>query len=532
MKINPLTTGLFSSGIKMMDHRNSKINISSSDAEVLEEVLKLGKDTINYLPGQIIPAILSVVGVSIFTRIFSPNEYGQYTLVVATTGIIAVVMSNWVKQSVLRFFPKFKENNRLPFFKKNAITIVLFMIIAFGILSIIFYPLRSLLGKYARFYLPAVLLVITTIVFDNLSAMFQANLQSRKYSKYRVALAFGRITLALTFVSLIAKDVAWLIIGVVASYALLIFPMIRELGLIKLCNNIGQKLDFSLFKKFILYGFPMIGWFMGSLILSISDRFLIEVFRNSREVGIYSSNYNIVNSGIGLVSSPLLIAAYPLIMSAWESGNRQKIGEIIASFSRYFLLIAIPLVVYLSIFGQEVVSILLGEKFREGYIIIPIVLMGFLAWNFGMYGHKCLEIKEKTGTMFFLVFICVALNIVLNLIFIPKYGYIAAAITTLISYMIYPIIVYFVTRLYLRWQIPWRSMTNIVVSSVLTGGILASLKYTIFNGFLDIVYLFIFTILGLLLYIGILYLFGEVREYESQYLLQKVSALLRKRKTH
>ncbi len=60
--------------------------------------------------------------------------------------------------------------------------------------------------------------------------------------------------------------------------------------------------------------------------------------------------------------------------------------------------------------------------------------------------------------MFGLVAICCVVNVLLNLIIVPRYGYHGAAVTTFASYLLYPVMVYCVTRRYLAWVIPWRSV--------------------------------------------------------------------------
>ncbi|NIA10261.1 MAG: oligosaccharide flippase family protein, partial [Nitrospiraceae bacterium] len=102
-------------------------------------IQKLGKDTLSYLPAVIIPAGLSLISVMIFTRIFRPNAYGQYALVIATTGILTALLSAWIQQSVLRYLPKYRVEKRLPELFNNLTTIILIILIAISLLFTLFY---------------------------------------------------------------------------------------------------------------------------------------------------------------------------------------------------------------------------------------------------------------------------------------------------------------------------------------------------------------------------------------------------------
>ncbi len=386
-----------------------------------------------------------------------------------------------------------------------------------GVGALIYTQLNESLMGYKRFYFPALLLIVVESLFVNLSTVFQASLQSKKYAIYRSLLAVGQTSAALIIVLLVRKDVLGLILGSMASYLVLTINVIRELKPFGSMGCLSIKFDPSLFKKFMIYGFPMTGYLIGSNVLSISDRFIIGAYRSSAEVGIYSSSYNLIYGVIGLITAPMLMAAHPLIMNAWENGQKDQIERIIALFSRYFLLATIPLVFYLAFFGRDFISVFLGVKFREGYLIAPIIVAGFLSWNFAMYGHKGLEIMEKTRVIMISVLVCAIANIAVNLIFVPRYGYIVAAISTLGAYLCYALIIYFVTGRYIRWHIPWPSVARITLSSLVAMGLLALIRHLLNNESLGLGLLVILSAFSLLAYVGLLYLFGEWHDFEREY---------------
>jgi len=498
-----------------------------TDEELFAKFIsKLGKDTFSYLPAAIIPAGLSLVSVMIFTHIFTPNAYGQYALVTTATGILTALLTEWIKQSVLRYSSRFRGEQRLARFSSTLAFVLLATALLFVLLSSLTYPfLRPFLGGYSRFYFPGVLFVVAGFLFYSLAAIFQANLQAKRYAKYQIASAVGRLFLALAFVLLVARDVLGLIIAAAVSYFILIGPMAKESGLLSYRKNLFRFFDPSLLRKIAAYGFPMIGWFMGVQILGFSDRFIIGAFKGPSQVGVYASNYSLISRGLGLVTGPILMAAHPLIVNAWEKGNKDQIQKIIATFSRYFLLATIPFMAYVSVFSHEIVGLLLGKAYREGYVIMPIILAGFLVWNFSMYGHKGLELMEKTRIMLLLVVICAVTNIILNLFFVPLYGYKGAAVTTLISYLLYPLLVYRATKPYVKWQIPWRSVGNIAISSLILAGLLVALRSTLIGRLNIVLSLVIAGGIALLIYFGSLYILREIKTYEIRYLKLKAGNL-------
>jgi len=216
----------------------------------------------------------------------------------------------------------------------------------------------------------------------------------------------------------------------------------------------------------------MIGWLLGAQILDVSDRFLIEIFSGSQQVGIYSANYRLVSSGIWMVFYPILMAAHPIIMNSWRGNNKEEMIKLISSITRYFLIIFLPLVGYISICSRDIISLCLGKAFREGYVILPIIILGITGWNLAIIGHKGLEIRKKTKVVFVLVILCAIINIFLNIILIPRFGYIGAAYATLISYLLYPVFVYFYSKHFIPWVIPWKGLIKFSIATACAGGVL------------------------------------------------------------
>lgn len=510
----------------MMDIKKKNIEVNNkrdgelvyTEKEIFKQFInKLGKDILYYFPSLIIPAFVSIANVAIFTRIFNPETYGIYALVIATAAIFMALFSQWIQASTLRFFAEFKKKGEQAEFNKNLI-LILFLISGILIMIFVFlYPLiNSAFIKYKRFYLYTIIFIIFSILFENLCTLFQADLRSSGYSKYKIINSINRLFFSLAFIFFIARDILGLIVGSILSCAILFYPMVKELNLINYYRKARKGFSLSFVKKFASFGFPMLGWFAGSEILNLSDRFILEHFKGSTQVGIYSANYSLLGRGIGLIFSPILLAAHPLILNVWEkSNNKIYIQKLITSISRYFFLMAVPIIVYISFLSKSIAFIFLGKSYHEGYIIIPVIAIAFALWHLSLYAHKTLEIRKKTIVMFYSIIVCAITNILLNLIFIPLYGYIGAAITTLISYLIYLIIIYFATKQDIRLIFPWKSIFNILVASTTLTIYLWILKL-LMKDIIYIVYLILF-IISIFIYIGFLYLIGEIRKYEIKF---------------
>lgn len=462
-----------------MKNIDDALNDPAAGEDLFRSLLvKLRGDTLRYIPSAVVPALVSIAGISIFTRLFDPLEFGRYSVVMAATAIMVSLLSGWIQQSVLRYLPRFNAEGRLTEFVIKLFVVLI--IVSGGVLFFLLflYPaIESRLDGYAHFYHAGVLVVFSEILFASLNVTFQAELRSDQSARYKIMSAVLRLSLALLFIFFVRRDVVGILLGAALANLILILPMLRGLTILAHLKMTIRSIDRSFMRMFASYGLPMVGWMLCGQVLALSDRLLIGAFRGSTEVGIYSANYNLVMMGFGLISTPLLTASYPLIMTAWESSGTERIIRVISQFSKYYVLAILPVVVFIALFSREIVTILLGTEYREGYQIIPYVLGGVVVWGLAMIGHKGLEIQERTRMLLLLVGVSALVNIALNLVVIPAYGYFGAAVTTLVSNSCYPVLVYLVTKPSIPWKLPWKSIARISIAAAAMGMLMWLIRY-------------------------------------------------------
>jgi O-antigen/teichoic acid export membrane protein len=477
-------------------------------------VEKLSRDTLVYFPAAILPALVSVASVAIFTRIFGAESYGRYALVAAVTSIISAVAAGWIQQGILRYLPRYQSQGRLAEFMARfailliAITGVWVFLMVCGSIAI------GRLGAYASFYIPAACLVLGEMLVLALNTIFQSQLRSTIYTTFRITGAGLRLALSLAVVLLFRRDVVGLIVGGAAADFLLLIPLVKSLRLPP-WRRIMRSFDTKFVRLLASYGLPMVGWVLGGQILGIADRFVIGAFRDTREVGIYSANYTLVTMALGLLATPILMAAHPIIMNAWERNPGRGISRIIGVLSRYYLIAIVPFVTIVGVFSRDLVALLLGEEFREGYRVIPPVLFGVAAWGLSMYGHKPLELLERTRVMLLLVAVCAIVNLALNLIFVPAFGYYASALATCASYVLYPVLVFFVTRKSIPWTIPWRTIVTTAAAASVMAAALVWGRSLLSARVSSIIMMVVVGAAGSVVYVAALAVTGELRgEFE------------------
>lgn len=416
-------------------------------------------DILSYLPAKIIPILISFLWSYIFTRIFSPEEYGLYGLVLSVTLTAISVLTEWIGQPVGRFYSDYFERKELHLYNyaiKTSIKVQTYLIIIASIIS---------LGYTAIFVPENTMLVFTAIVnivlnsfYSLLLPMIPASLNTKLYRILEIGRPAIRLVIALLIVVSIEKNILALIWAESISNLFFLLLMMKPIQKLLFTDLKTDVADLSkgkeTFIKFLKFGIPMAIWFFCSQFISLGSRFVIEIYRDSFEVGLYTANFQLINGISGLISAPITLAAFPLIMKLWALNEKDKIVPTLENMTRIYGIIGIGIIGGTALIAYELVKIALDPQYIDGYKIMLPLVMGFVLWNASILGHKGMELMESTMTMVIAITITAIVNVILNFIFVGKFGYVASAWVTFASYFIYTAIIYFKSERFIKWRIP------------------------------------------------------------------------------
>src|SRR4029450_7940032 len=125
-------------------------------------------------------------------------------------------------------------------------------------------------------------------------------------------------------------------------------------------------------KQAARYGIPLTVSEVGVQILQFSDRSAIAALLGAAAVGLYSTNYSIAEKLVILVQAPLIYAAHSPIVAAWERGDRTETMSLIRTATRWLMLFGAPVVAIAAVRGDLISTLLLGEAYASGHVVIPM----------------------------------------------------------------------------------------------------------------------------------------------------------------
>lgn len=378
-----------------------------------------------YLVGNLFNKGISFLTVPIFTRILSTTDYGIVTTYNSWIAILAMIMGFAIHMGIRAAFIDYEEKIDDFLSVVTTFTLLCGTVMSFFILA------GSLLLKVS-IGLTLIVLCLLQGLATALIENYSMYLMMRYKYKFRTALMIlpNLISVVLSVFTIWFVVKTDLYMGRIVPTALVTFLfglltvvlVYRKSRLLFQADYLRYALGISM--PLVLHGIAL-------TLLSQSDRTMITWLASASQTGIYSLIYNF--SMIATVITTSLDGVWvPWFTGKLKQGERKDINILAVDYINLmtYAMVAIILV------GPEVVKILASEKYWEGICIIPpVVLANYVIFAYTLYVNiehfhkKTLYITKNT-------IFAAATNIILNYIFIPQYGYVAAAYTTLVSYFL------------------------------------------------------------------------------------------------
>jgi O-antigen/teichoic acid export membrane protein len=474
----------------------------------------LVRDLAKYLPAQIAPAIMGFIAIPIVTRLFPPADYGNYALVISTVSILAVIVG-WLSMSIIRFHPVYERGGRLEEFHSSVVKLLFISVFALAtiFLGILFVAKSHVPAQLWHLMLVGTLFFVLTSSFQVLQSFLRARRQVSWYSGFSVWYSVAALGVGLALIMVFHYGVEGLLWGNVLSLVIAI-PLLWMVVLRGRNTLRAKGISAELTKDMAKYGFPLVVGNLAAWILSLSDRYVIELYRGSQEVGIYSASYAVSQNSIMLLASLFIFAAGPLSMNIWEREGKEKSQEFVTKVTRYYLLLCLPAVVGLSVVAKPAIGVLAAPEYHLGYRIVAVVVFGAFFLGLQQMFQLGLIFYKKTGHVMIAVVISGLLNLGLNFWLVPQYGYMAAAVTTLVSYAFLLVAMIVISRRYFVWDFPFKSLGKIAVASTIMGAVV----YPVGNGLTSstLVNLILGICVGAVVYPLMLFLLREFQRQELQ----------------
>lgn len=369
---------------------------------------------------------LSMICGPIFTRIMPTSEYGIISTFTSWQSVLYIIATLNMASGVF--------NNGMIDFKKDRESFTYSIMCLANLCTFV------CMGVYFLFYkwlnplidMPVSLMVVMFLYFIFTPAYNYWMGKERFEYKYKaitiVTIVTSLLSLVLSVVGvLMASDHNKAVTKVIAAESVSIG--IGVFFFVSIILKAKGKIKFAYWKYALTFNLPLIPHYLSMYVLSCSDRIMISKLINTSATAIYNVAYTV--AGIMLIFWNAVDASYaPWIYQQMEQKNYKSIKV----RGNQVLLFFAGLTILCTLFAPEIIRILAPVSYYSGIYVIPSVAAGvFFTACYSLYMRLELYLKK---TKFVMAATCSAavLNLILNYIFIPKFGFIAAGYTTLVCY--------------------------------------------------------------------------------------------------
>lgn len=482
-----------------------------------EGIKKAAKDSVIYLIGNLALAISGVFSLKLYTHYFTPSQNGDYSLVISTISLIISIVFGWISNAVIRFTDYYV--NKTDSENEYYITIVslvrvinVVMIILYLLFLLIF---KKKLGSLYLLSFVSIFLFVPQSYSTVMNNVLRATRKARAYTYNNIIISIGKLAFVYILVRYFKSGVESIIIAMIISYGITCIVCIKSLKFGK--YTFSFKISKEILSKSLNYGVPLLGLSFTTWLLSVSDRYIIRIYGTSTQVGIYNICYSLGATIFNMINSFMMLGAYPIIVKMWNNEGREKTEKLISKLLKYYFYVTIPCLFGVISLGKPLMRLMSTKEYLVGYDIFIVVSFGIILLGVTNYVNKAWELSNKTYMILILNFIAAAIDIILNFMFIPIYGYKVAAYTTAIAYGVYWIISSIASRKAFVVKINIVSLIKTTIASVVMAAVGFILARFVSN---IILLLFIGFVLEVIVYFVIMWLFKEIND-EAKAVLNK-----------
>ena len=416
-----------------------------------------------------VPGLINFAALAIYTRILTPESYGQYAVIIALVGLLNAFLFQWIRLGLLRYLPGYQKD-RTSFLSTVilAYIVVSLLITIFGGLSLLFYQD----GVSRSIIVLAVAILWVQAFFEINQQIYISDLKPLIYGLFATARAL--ITLLLASVLILAGlDFYGLLAAIIfgLSFPILVWGRSAWRGIS------FAYVDRALLKTLVKYGLPLAATLALSFIISSSDRLMLGWMKGAEQAGLYSVGYDLASFTLTLLMMIVNLAAYPLAIKVLE-----KKGEVAAKkqLAQNFILlfsVGASAATGLTLVAPNLCYVMLGSNFSGAAVaLLPwISLAALIAGMKAYYFDLGFQLGQHTIGQTWIVLFAAFLNLLLNLILIPQYEFMGAVYATLFSYTISAILSGFYGRRWFALPVPFFEAVKIIFSAIFMGGCLLPL---------------------------------------------------------
>jgi O-antigen/teichoic acid export membrane protein len=404
----------------------------NDDHKLKPTIHHLIRDIAVYGTGDLILKATLFFTIPIYTRIFTPSEYGIWNLVTTVIGLLNIILSLGGDTTYARFFFDVKTNS-----EKQLVTSTWFGFLflwSLGIVGLCLLMSRYFsqwtfgTDRYATLFLLGLLAAPVSLMNNMCSQVLRNQFRPKLFSALNIISTTLSIGLSLYGVVVLNYGLIGILGGALVAACIMV-----PFRLWTIRSLLRPSFSFSLLKELLMFALPLVPMALAYWVFGMSDRVVLGKLSTLDQVGLYGIAFtltgllNLVNAAVGQAWTPIALKMYE------EERDRASIffGRVMTHLLIGFGLLC----VLITTFAKELLVILSTSAYYPAGIAVGPLALAMVAAASTHVTALSISLTMKTKYFAFYSWFAAILNLGLNILFVPRWGMVAASWTTTASYV-------------------------------------------------------------------------------------------------
>ncbi len=416
----------------------------------------LGKQSLIYGVGHVAVRGVTFLLLPLYTNIFSLQDYGVISLAYTFLGFMGVILHYGLDASLMKHYVSVEKSARAGILT-TAYSSLLLTTLSFSIVLFLFRGQMSmLLFGSANPDISGLIAVI--LFFDTLWSVHVLILRAEGKAFGFTTVNFLNVIITLTLNIIFVLKFQWGIKGVLLSNLItsaIIFTMTSPIIIRRISLT---QLSWIQWKKLMNFGLPFLPAGIFSMILELSDRYILCYLTNVETVGLYNAGYKL-GMLMMLVVMGFNMAWQPYFLKK-KAKDRDYIGKVATLIFVVLGFLFILIILWIdSIATIELGSFsLIGSQYWSATKIVPLIALAYMFHAAYLLQLPGLYLLGKSSWIPRIRGVGAVSNIALNFLLIPPYGIMGAATATCISFLLMAVLIYAVNKRYFPVEYEWKKL--------------------------------------------------------------------------
>ncbi len=473
----------------------------------MNRVRKIAKNASFLLVSQIISYIFTFFITMYAARYFGAVGFGIWAIALSITGIFGIIADMGMSTLMVR------EVSRNLSLADKYLSNTLLIKVILSILAVLLIVITVNLIGYSEIEKDVIYIVTVSVIIGSFSgilgAIFQVT-EKMEYIAFSTILSCVVMLLGTAVMILYKLDILFFAsLNIISSsliFAYIFIMYLRKFSLPKI------KIDYSFWKPTIKEAWPFGITALSGMLYTYVDSVMLSIIQGVEVVGWYNAAYRLMMVLL-FIPNAVNVAIFP-VMSQFYTSSKNSLKLMNEKYFKYMLILGIPLGAGITILADKIILLIFGSGYTQSItalqILIWTIVLSFAVAPF----MQLLQSINKQLILTKISVISVIINIMLNLVLIPKFSYIGASFATLIASMVATIYVTSIT-----YELGYGIPVKMVISD-LSKVLFATLIMSIFILYFKELNLFLLSIMATLLYFISLYIVRCIDEVDLMLLKQ------------